>query len=230
MRELFDAYRSSYGEEVEQSVGFSGLKHEFFLKAKSDLIQRLIVERGLQAGGSRLRALDIGCGIGSLHKHLKGTFDSMSGCDISSQSIVRATGDNPENSYRVCTHSSLPFDDGAFDLAFASCVVHHVPPPSWGAFFLEMRRVVRPGGVACIIEHNPFNPLTQLAVFRCPFDADAVLLSSKMASRLMASAGFEQVKTEHFLLFPTATSAARRLERSLSRLPLGAQYACSGFV
>jgi SAM-dependent methyltransferase len=230
MPEVFDAYRSSYIAEVEQSVRFSGLKHEFFLKAKAELLRRLIAERRLKAGGSRLRSLDIGCGIGSLHKHLRGTFDSMSGCDISSQSILRARDDNPDNSYRVCTHSSLPFDDGAFDLAFASCVVHHVPPASWAAFFLEMRRVVRPGGVACIIEHNPFNPLTRLAVFRCPFDADAILLSSRMASELMVSAGFEQVRTEHFLLFPTAASAARRLERSLSRLPLGAQYACSGSV
>ena len=39
-----------------------------------------------------------------------------------------------------------------------------------------MRRVVRPGGLLCIIEHNPFNPLTRLAVVRCEFDRDAVLL------------------------------------------------------
>jgi hypothetical protein len=28
-------------------------------------------------------------------------------------------------------------------------------------------RVVRPGGVAAIVEHNPLNPLTRLVVARC---------------------------------------------------------------
>ena len=51
-------------------------------------------------------------------------------------------------------------------------------------FVADMVRVTRPGGLVCVIEHNPLNPLTRLAVNRCPFDADAVLLrSGQLAKR-----------------------------------------------
>ena len=230
MSELFDSYRLNYGEAVQCSIGFSGLKHDFFLVAKADLLRRVVVERGLRHGGSGVRALDVGCGIGSLHPYLEGAFDCLDGCDISQESILRASQDNPHVSYRACNTPNLPYGHGAFDLAFASCVVHHVPPASWLEFLREMRRVVRPGGVACIIEHNPYNPLTRLAVFRCPFDQDAVLLSAAQTASLFQEAGFRNIRSEHFLLLPSARPFARKVERALASLPLGAQYACSAVV
>lgn len=222
----FDSYRRSYGDVVQDSIRFSGLKHDFFLQAKVDLLQRLIAERNL--GDAPLRALDIGCGVGSLHRHLGGLFDRLDGCDISAESIARAREDNPQVEYRSYRPMRLPYEDAAFDVAFASCVVHHVPPADWPTFFAEMRRVLRKGGVACVIEHNPLNPLTRLAVLRCPFDDDAVLLGARRAAALMREAGFEEVRAEHFLLLPVAARGAKRLERLFARLPLGAQYACSG--
>ncbi len=230
MAELFDAYKSSYGEVVERSVRFSGLKHDFFLIAKADFLRRLVDERGLRQDGTGVRALDVGCGVGSLHPFLEGAFTSLDGCDVSQESLLRATQNNPHVTYRPCASSKLSYDNGAFDLAFASCVVHHVPPASWLDLFREMRRVVRPGGVACIIEHNPYNPLTRLAVLRCPFDDDAVLLGAAKAASLFQAAGMSDIRSEHFLLLPSFRPLARKVERSLSALPLGAQYACSARV
>jgi SAM-dependent methyltransferase len=230
MSELFDRYKSSYGEVVEGSIRFSGLQHDFFLVAKADLLRRLVIERRLRQGGAGVRALDVGCGLGLLHPYLEGAFDRLDGCDVSQESILRASQDNPHVAYRACTTPSLPYDNGAFDLAFASCVVHHVPPASRLDFFREMRRVVRPGGVACIIEHNPYNPLTRLAVFRCPFDQDAVLLSAAKAAFLFQQAGFRNIRSEHFLLLPSARPFAKKVEHALAPLPLGAQYACSADV
>lgn len=224
MASCFDDYRDSYGDMVEGSIGFSGLRHDFFLKAKADLLRRLVIERGLDE--TAVRALDVGCGVGSLHSYLDGAFASLNGCDISQESISRARQKNPNVGYSVCT-SALPYDDGAFDLAFASCVLHHVPPDAWAGFVREMRRVLRPGGIACIIEHNPLNPLTRLAVFRCPFDKDAVLLRTSRVKALFREAGFSSIQSEHFLLLPRAGAFARRVERAFSALPLGAQYACS---
>ena len=45
----------------------------------------------------------------------------------------------------ACEASSLPFDDGCFDLVFGHAVLHHLPDLA-GAF-REFRRVLRPGGV-----------------------------------------------------------------------------------
>jgi hypothetical protein len=90
-----------------------------------------------------------------------------------------------------------------------------------------MRRVLRPRGIACIIEHNPWNPLTRLAVLRCPFDKDAVLLRARRVEALFRAAGFRQIRSEHILLLPWTGALAEKVERALAALPLGAQYACS---
>jgi SAM-dependent methyltransferase len=227
MAELFDGYRMTYRETVEDSVRFSGLSHEFFLRAKIDVLRRIIAERGLT---EPIRALDVGCGIGALHPLARNLLPNLSGCDISGESIARARGDNPQVDYRTYRAPKLPYEDNTFDLAFAICVVHHVPPANWLSFVGEMTRVVRRGGAVVIIEHNPLNPLTSLAVMRCPFDQDAVLLGRRKAEALLASAGIGDIRSEHFLLLPTAAAPARRIERLFGTFPFGAQYACSGSV
>ncbi len=230
MATLFDDYKTSYGDEVQRSVEFSGLKHDFFLVAKADYLRRLVDERGLRAGGRRVAALDVGCGIGALHPYLDGIFDTLSGCDISQESIDRARAERPQIEYRHYLPNRLPFGDASFDIAFASCVLHHVPPEHWQEFIAEMKRVVRPGGVVAIIEHNPLNPLTRLAVLRCPFDEDAVLLSSRRTRKLLEGAGLHEQKDEHILLLPSDKPLPRRIERMFSRLPIGAQYVSSARV
>ncbi len=230
MATLFDGYRSDYGDVVEDSVRFSGLKHDFFLQAKIDILRSIIASRGLAGDDRPLRALDVGCGIGALHPYGRTLFSELSGCDISAESIDRAKADNPWVDYRAYQAPRLPYDDAGFDLAFAVCVVHHVPPAEWPGFAAEMRRVVRPGGIVCLIEHNPLNPLTRLAVMRCPFDEDAVLLNRWTAEKLLAGAGLSEIESDHFLLFPKSGRLARAVERRLSGWPLGAQYACSARV
>ena len=230
MAEIFDQYRTSYNREVDNSISFSGLKHDFFLQAKVEPLAELIAERGVAGNDGTVRALDVGCGVGALHPYVKPLFSTLCGCDISTESIARARAENAGIAYTAYSAPSLPYADGAFDLAFAVCVAHHVPPEQWPNFFSEMRRVVRPGGIVSIIEHNPFNPLTRLAVLRCPFDADAVLISRGSARRLLRTAGLTDIESKHFLMFPFANPIARKVEGWFSGVPLGAQYICSGRV
>jgi SAM-dependent methyltransferase len=230
MAELFDQYRATYNRTVDDSISFSGLKHDFFLQAKLGPLAKLIAERGIANGDGSVRGLDVGCGVGALHPYVKPLFSELHGCDISTESIARARLENPWVTYAAYSAPLLPYADGTFDLAFAVCVAHHVPPEQWSSFFSEMRRVVRPGGVVSVIEHNPFNPLTRFAVFRCPFDEDAVLISRRKAGRLLETVGLTDIEGGHFLMFPFANSGARKVEGWLSQLPLGAQYVCSGRV
>jgi len=225
MTELFDSYRSNYRDVVQSSIDFSGLPHSFFMRAKADLLRELIAQ---QLGQEKPAMLDVGCGVGSFHPLLRGMVGRLCGIDVSPASIVQARADNNDVDYQAFDGRSFPFDDAGFDLVTAICVLHHVAPADWAHFMNEMRRVVRPGGLICVIEHNPLNPLTRLAVARCEFDRDAVLLSAGKARKLLAAGGLREIGTRYFLLLPWEAKPARRLERALSNVPFGAQYAAFG--
>ena len=225
MAELFDAYRNNYRDVVQSSIDFSGLPHHFFMRAKAHVLHELILRR---LGKEKPAMLDVGCGIGSFHPLLRGMVGRLSGIDVSSACIAQARADNRDVQYSEFDGINFPFDDASFDLVTAICVMHHVAPPEWAGFMREMRRVVRPGGLVCVIEHNPYNPLTRLAVARCEFDREAVLLSAGATRKLMVEGGLHEVGACHFLLLPWQTKPARRVEHALRTLPLGAQYAAFG--
>jgi SAM-dependent methyltransferase len=225
MTELFDSYRSNYRDVVQSSIDFAGLPHSFFMRAKADLLRQLIASR---LGSEMPAMLDVGCGVGSFHPLLRGMVGRLSGIDVSSASIAQARAENRDVDYRAFDGRSFPFDDAGFDLVTAICVLHHVAPAQWAHFLNEMRRVVRPGGLICLIEHNPLNPLTRLAVSRCEFDRDAVLLGASKTRKLMATAGLREIGARYFLLLPWEAKLARRVEHDLSSVPLGAQYAAFG--
>lgn len=221
MSQLFDAYDANYRETVQSSIDFSGLPHDFFMQAKADLLGQALRRRlGVAKAG---RLLDVGCGVATLHPYLAGLFERISGVDVSAPCIAEAAQRLPQNSYAVAAPgASLP--GGPYDATLAVCTLHHVPAAEWRAFAADMVRVTRPGGLVCIIEHNPFNPLTRLAVARCPFDADATLLRAGRCAALLRDAGARDVETEFFLLLPSRARPAQRLEKLLRALPLGAQY------
>jgi hypothetical protein len=105
-------------------------------------------------------------------------------------------------------------------------VYHHVPLEQRSGFTHEVFRVLKPGGVFCIIEHNPLNPVTRLIVSRTPVDADARLLRAKETHNLLCEAGGRILQTQYFLLFPERIHKyAGAIENWLTSVPIGGQYA-----
>jgi SAM-dependent methyltransferase len=174
MAELFDKHDKSFGADVRSSIDFSGLPCSFFTAPKVEAPRELIATRLYGMRNPHMR--DVGSGVGEFHPFVQGTFGRICGADVSDASIAQAQIRSPEVQYETYVGETLPYESAAFDLSIAICVLHHVPPTLLGGFLCEMRRVVRPGGLVCLIEHNPLNPLTKLIVVRCEFDRDAVLL------------------------------------------------------
>ncbi len=63
---------------------------------------------------------------------------------------------------------------------------------------------------------------------RILFDRDAITLPPPETRRLLREGGFEILQTDFLFYFPRPLSWFRRLEPSLRRLPLGAQYQVLG--
>jgi hypothetical protein len=93
-----------------------------------------------------------------------------------------------------------------------------------------LARVVRPGGLVMVFEHNPLNPLTRRAVSTCAFDDDAVLLPQHRTRALMLGAGLENVQSRAILSIPSLGRISRQVDLGLGRLSLGAQYVARGTV
>jgi SAM-dependent methyltransferase len=218
----FDHHADTYRDDVGTAISWSGKDVDYFAAGKADLLVALAQRR--LGDPARLRALDIGCGVGVTDRFLADRFGELHGVDIASDAVERAREANPGVRYQAYDGGALPFADDAVDVAFTICVVHHVPPADWPTFAAEMRRVVRPGGLAVVFEHNPLNPLTRVTVSRCSFDEDVTLLRAGTTARLLTEAGLEPVERRFFYFLPVRDVASSRIEHALRAVPFGAQY------
>jgi SAM-dependent methyltransferase len=222
----FDAHAATYADEVNRSIAFVGLKVDYFTRVKANYALDLLTKHF--GATESLTMLDVGCGTGGSHAMLAPRLTALSGTDVSAASVDEAERTNPGVRYQPYDGQRLPYPDASFDAAMTVCVMHHVPPAQWPAFAAEMRRVVRPGGLALVFEHNPLNPLTRRAVSNCEFDADAVLLGQRRTRTLLGGAGFADVRSRAILSIPSIGRRTRALDRALGHLSLGAQYVASG--
>ena len=219
----FDRYAESYRSEVE---GAAGVSVEGLAGEKARLILG-VLSRTL-GRPDRMRVLDIGCGIGLIEQELEQKVAELCAMDMSEKSIEIAKARAPATRFIHSGGETLPYDSGSFDAVFTSCVIHHVPPASRANFIAEMLRVLRSGGVAIIIEHNPINPVTRYIVSRCAFDADAVLLTCRESAELLTHGGVAVSGRRYVGFSPIRHALVERMERSLGWLPAGAQYCVWG--
>jgi SAM-dependent methyltransferase len=221
-RAAFDSHADSYRSAVEDSISFSGMELDFFARRKAALLLDLAARR--LGDPANLTLLDVGCGVGITDRFLVERVGRLLGVDSSYEAVDRARAQNTGVAYSAYDGDRLPYEDESVDLAFAICVFHHVPPTERGRLAAELRRVVRPGGLAVVFEHNPFNPFTRLAVSRCEFDEDAILLTRRQATRLLEDAGLTRAEARYVVFFTAEGPRLTRVEQLLRWLPAGAQH------
>jgi ubiquinone/menaquinone biosynthesis C-methylase UbiE len=217
----FDPYADSYREDVADSIAFARIDHRYVTEHK--VFHLLSLCESLIGPAENQRLLDVGCGVGVTDTLLADRVGSLYGIDISADSIARAATTNPSAQYSSYDGVTFPLDDASVDMAFAICVLHHVPPDKRTRFAGELQRVLRPGGIAVIFEHNPFNPLTREAVNRCEFDEGVTLARRGAAARLLTGVGLRVVESS-YILFTRSPRWAKRSDHLLGWCPAGAQY------
>jgi SAM-dependent methyltransferase len=220
----FDNYAGDYAALIHDPIRdrfAAGAR--FFFERKIQVIRAFFKRRSMQS--ESLNWLDIGCGQGDLLRLGRQYFKSSVGCDPSAGMLQSCRDLEVRHQLSL---ESLPFDDASFDFITTVCVYHHVPAERRPLLAAETLRVLKPGGIFCIIEHNPRNPVTRLIVSRTPVDADAHLLTANEAGQLLLSvqnAAGRVLETRYFLLFPERLRFALPVEDSLAALPFGGQYA-----
>jgi len=120
-----------------------------------------------------MRLLDLGCGPGSITLGLAEAVapGEVVGVDLQPSQVAQAQALSAARGvknvrFEVADVYRLPFPDGSFDAVFAHVVLMHLREPVRA--LAEMRRVLRPGGVAGVRDcdwggriHTPMTPLLE---------------------------------------------------------------------
>lgn len=221
----FDEHAEEYVAAVDRSIAFTGRSSDFFARRKVELLRQLArTTIGDLEGAS---VLDVGCGTGTTDRVLAGHVGRLTGIDVSEEMLKVARAAVPEAQFQWYDGDKFPFEDGSFDVCIAVCTLHHVPLPGRDAFLSEMHRVVRPGGLLAIFEHNRLNPLTRLAVRSCALDDGVVLVSSPSTTATLTREGADGIQRRDFLFSPFGGAWGEAIDRRCGRLPLGGQFVLS---
>jgi len=217
----FDEYAHSYTQLLEDSMRKRFTQDALhFHKRKWILLQALLQSEGRVP--ETMNWLDVGCGQGDLLNLAGARFARAEGCDPSGgmlKSMSRFV------MHRQNSFVEIPSGSHSLDLVTAVCVYHHVHGSDRELLTREIMRVLKPNGICCVIEHNPWNPVTRSIVKRCPVDVDAELLSAPAARLLFERSGFATLRTDYFLYLPERLySHFSRSERYLQKMPFGGQY------
>lgn len=222
----FDKFADEYHAQHLASISASGEGPEFFARYK---VQDLAWEQSTRARPTTapLAIVDFGAGVGGSVPHLKAQFprSSLTCVDVSKRSLELAASRFPgQADFRVFDGRELPLETASCDIVFAACVFHHIPHDAHVGLLSEWRRVLRPGGIAMVYEHNPHNFMTRRVVNSCAFDANAHLITAGQMVERFSRAGLADAGVRYRVFFPHALRALRRWERRLAAVPLGAQY------
>jgi len=117
----FSSTRSYNWPDVDEAIGGLGLK-------KGD------------------RILDLGCGNGRLIKALEKYEIEYCGLDISEELVKNARKSFPLEKFVVSNLLKTPFPKESYDAVISIATLHHLPSLNHKDAFVEMKRILKPGG------------------------------------------------------------------------------------
>lgn len=146
-RKVKDGSREDYGLERESFFRRANLK---FREALGDVKNKQI--------------LDVGCGIGNLSFYLAQEGATVTGIDLSKNSIEvckkEAKRKGIDIDFREMNAQVPDFDDESFDMIVGSRVIHHLP--NLELFFKECNRLLKKNGYIVFIEPLKKNIIVEL--------------------------------------------------------------------
>lgn len=146
--------------------------------------------------------LDLGCGKAEKTRLIAQRAASVLGLEVDEVQLAKnlATTDLPNVRFARGGAERIPADDASFDIVMMFKSLHHVPTHLMDAAFSEIRRVLKPGGVAYISEPvyaGDFNEI--LSMFH---DERAVREAAFAAEARAVSSGLLALATQRFFLQP----------------------------
>jgi SAM-dependent methyltransferase len=155
------------------------------------LVRTTLVPAVLEGTELGPRVLEVGPGPGLTTEVLAGAAPELTAIEID-PALARATRDRVPTARVVQGDATrMPFADGAFSAVVCLTMLHHLPVPALqDRLFVEVHRVLRPGGVLC----GSDNPGRGLRFRLYHIGDDRTVVEPATLGARLRTAGFEQAR------------------------------------
>lgn len=145
----FDDIANAYDVQILES------RRKALLVRKTEMMKAV-----LDGGCSRKRGLDVGCGQGAYVGRMRELGFDVEGIDTSAGQVRFAVHKLGDEVVRVGSVLDIPYADATFDFLFNINVLHHLKSVAeQRRAFVELFRVLKPGGLLLVHEINTRNIL-----------------------------------------------------------------------
>jgi SAM-dependent methyltransferase len=154
--------------------------------AAAEFLQ-LARRHGLELSADQ-RVLEFGCGSGRVGRwFIEGSEARFSGCDVNEQLVGWCRANLDGEFARTELAPPLPYADRTFDLVYALSVFTHMHEANARAWFAELARVVRPGGLALLTYQDDRLPTAAALQPRLADDGFAIRREGAEGGNLLSS-------------------------------------------
>jgi SAM-dependent methyltransferase len=155
-------------------------------------------------------ACDIGCGPGHVARYLHERGVRVIGVDLSPVMVESARKLNPEIDFTQGDMRSLDFEDGALAGIAAFYSIIHIPRTEVVAALVEMKRVLRPGGLLLLAFHIGDEVLHLDELWGRRVSVDFIFFRPEEIKAFLEAAGFRVVEVIEREPYPGVEHQSRR--------------------
>ena len=188
---VFDDLKVRYGQNYFEYE----LRNEenFFHLMKLGLRDIRFFQRTCAPYQSR-KFLDVGCATGMLLEHMRERGWEVQGVELCRESAEHGIRKRKLDIF-IGTLEQAGFPDSSFPVVHFSHLIEHVPDPK--AFFLEVRRILAPGGYVVVVTPNIDGLQARLfrERWRSAIADHLTLFSKKTLRRMLAATGYQVLQT-----------------------------------
>ncbi len=172
---------------------------------------REVLDRFAEALRGRGLVCDLGCGPGQIARYLADRGLPVVGVDLSAGMVAQARRLNPDLTFEQGDMRHLSaVHDGAWAGIAAFYSIIHVPRAGVTEALIELRRVLRPGGLLLLAFHLGDEVVHLDTWWERPVSADFVFFQSAEMTRYLTDAGFEIEAVRERDPYPEVEHQSRR--------------------